>query len=241
MFPNLDWPAGRLYHAMGLEVPLYTPIFAMSRIAGWSAHVIEQLDNNRLIRPRHLHRPWTPASQTAGGAVNAGPRQAKLKVSCKGDGLQHVILSCLGSIQDSRNGQKTSKWNLALINRRYGDAEGRVLEWFGEDPNRKSIRIFAEMEVFILHLINDGLLVDAVQHCNTMVQNHRCRKYSGPKVQILHPLPWLRELGRRPLRLRRFTVTPKFTHRVRHCIAVKTITARAGSALLSGRAFRVPL
>ena len=52
MFPNLDWPAGRLYHALGLEVPLYTPIFVMSRVAGWSAHVIEQLDNNRLIRPR---------------------------------------------------------------------------------------------------------------------------------------------------------------------------------------------
>jgi citrate synthase len=52
MFPNLDWPAGRLYHALGLEIPLYTPIFVMSRITGWSAHVIEQLDNNRLIRPR---------------------------------------------------------------------------------------------------------------------------------------------------------------------------------------------
>jgi citrate synthase len=52
MHPNLDWPAGRLYHCMGLEVQLYTPIFVMSRVAGWSAHVIEQLDNNRLIRPR---------------------------------------------------------------------------------------------------------------------------------------------------------------------------------------------
>jgi 2-methylcitrate synthase/citrate synthase II len=52
LLPNLDWPAGRLYHAMGLEVPLYTPIFVMSRVAGWSAHVIEQLDHNRLIRPR---------------------------------------------------------------------------------------------------------------------------------------------------------------------------------------------
>jgi citrate synthase len=52
LLPNLDWPAGRLYHALGLEVPLYTPIFVMSRVAGWSAHVIEQLDNNRLIRPR---------------------------------------------------------------------------------------------------------------------------------------------------------------------------------------------
>ena len=37
---------------MKLDIPLYTPIFAMSRITGWAAHVIEQLDNNRLIRPR---------------------------------------------------------------------------------------------------------------------------------------------------------------------------------------------
>lgn len=55
MFPNLDWPAGRLYHALGLEIPIYTPIFAMSRITGWSAHIIEQLNNNRLIRPRSLY------------------------------------------------------------------------------------------------------------------------------------------------------------------------------------------
>ncbi len=52
LFPNLDWPAGRLYYALGLEVPLYTPIFVMSRVAGWSAHVMEQLAHNRLIRPR---------------------------------------------------------------------------------------------------------------------------------------------------------------------------------------------
>jgi citrate synthase len=52
LFPNLDWPAGRLYHALGLEVPLYTPIFVMSRVAGWSAHFIEQQEHNRLIRPR---------------------------------------------------------------------------------------------------------------------------------------------------------------------------------------------
>jgi citrate synthase len=52
LFPNLDWPAGRLYHAMGLEVPLYTPFFVASRVTGWSAHVIEQLEHNRIIRPR---------------------------------------------------------------------------------------------------------------------------------------------------------------------------------------------
>jgi citrate synthase len=61
MYPNLDWPAGRLYHAMKLEIPLYTPIFAMARITGWAAHVIEQLDNNRLIRPRALYKG--PASR----------------------------------------------------------------------------------------------------------------------------------------------------------------------------------
>jgi citrate synthase len=52
LLPNLDWPAGRLYHALGLEILLYTPIFVMSRVAGWSAHVMEQLGHNRLIRPR---------------------------------------------------------------------------------------------------------------------------------------------------------------------------------------------
>jgi citrate synthase len=68
LMPNLDWPAGRVYHYMGLEIPLYTPIFVMSRVAGWSAHVIEQLDNNRLIRPRGRYtgpdvRPVRPLSE----------------------------------------------------------------------------------------------------------------------------------------------------------------------------------
>ncbi len=52
LFPNLDWPAGRLYYALGLETPLYTPIFVMARMAGWCAHFIEQHQHNRLIRPR---------------------------------------------------------------------------------------------------------------------------------------------------------------------------------------------
>ncbi len=50
--PNVDWPSARLYHYMELDVDLYTPIFAMARVAGWAAHVIEQLDHNRLMRPR---------------------------------------------------------------------------------------------------------------------------------------------------------------------------------------------
>ncbi len=68
LFPNLDWPAGRLYHALGLEVPLYTPIFVMARTAGWSAHFIEQHEHNRLIRPRSRYvgpepRPVPPLNQ----------------------------------------------------------------------------------------------------------------------------------------------------------------------------------
>ena len=64
--PNLDWPSARLYHYMGLPIELYTPLFVLSRVAGWSAHVIEQLDNNnRLIRPRARYigpqrRAWVP-------------------------------------------------------------------------------------------------------------------------------------------------------------------------------------
>ncbi len=50
--PNLDWPSARLYHYLGLEVELYTPLFVASRVVGWAAHVIEQSENNRLIRPR---------------------------------------------------------------------------------------------------------------------------------------------------------------------------------------------
>jgi citrate synthase len=50
--PNLDWPSARLYYYMGLPIDLYTPLFVVSRVTGWCAHVIEQLDNNRIIRPR---------------------------------------------------------------------------------------------------------------------------------------------------------------------------------------------
>ncbi|MGV3719535.1 MAG: citrate/2-methylcitrate synthase [Actinomycetota bacterium] len=54
--PNVDFPCGWVYHLLGLPTELYTPIFAASRIAGWSAHILEQLADNRLIRPRALYR-----------------------------------------------------------------------------------------------------------------------------------------------------------------------------------------
>jgi citrate synthase len=60
LYPNVDWPAGRLYHALGLEPVVYTPMFVMSRVAGWSAHLIEQYRQNRLIRPRSLYNGPKP-------------------------------------------------------------------------------------------------------------------------------------------------------------------------------------
>lgn len=49
--PNLDFPAGPAYYMMGFEIDFFTPIFVMARVTGWSAHIIEQAENNRLIRP----------------------------------------------------------------------------------------------------------------------------------------------------------------------------------------------
>jgi citrate synthase len=49
---NVDFYSASTYAMLGIDIDLYTPIFAVSRIAGWAAHVIEQLDDNRLIRPR---------------------------------------------------------------------------------------------------------------------------------------------------------------------------------------------
>ncbi len=49
--PNLDFPAGPAYYMMGFEIDFFTPIFVMSRITGWAAHIIEQAENNRIIRP----------------------------------------------------------------------------------------------------------------------------------------------------------------------------------------------
>ncbi|MBI1366624.1 MAG: bifunctional 2-methylcitrate synthase/citrate synthase [Alphaproteobacteria bacterium] len=51
IYPNLDFPAGPAYYLMGFEIPMFTPIFVVSRITGWTAHVMEQLANNKLIRP----------------------------------------------------------------------------------------------------------------------------------------------------------------------------------------------
>ncbi|MFM8893159.1 MAG: citrate/2-methylcitrate synthase [Planctomycetia bacterium] len=60
--PNLDWPAARVYHALGLPVPVFTPIFVVARMSGWTAHIIEQIGDNRLIRPLSLYSGPDPRS-----------------------------------------------------------------------------------------------------------------------------------------------------------------------------------
>ena len=51
IYPNVDYPTGPTYHLMGFDTDFFTPIFVISRITGWSAHIIEQLSTNKLIRP----------------------------------------------------------------------------------------------------------------------------------------------------------------------------------------------
>lgn len=67
--PNVDFYSASTYHALGIPIDLFTPIFAVSRCSGWTAHVLEQLSNNRLIRPRAdytgpaVPQPWVPLDQ----------------------------------------------------------------------------------------------------------------------------------------------------------------------------------
>ena len=64
--PNVDFYSASTYYSLGIPVDLFTPIFAVSRMAGWTAHVLEQYHNNRLIRPRAEYKgnpdgmPWIP-------------------------------------------------------------------------------------------------------------------------------------------------------------------------------------
>jgi len=63
---NVDFYSASTYHALGIPIDLFTPLFAVSRISGWTAHVLEQYANNRLIRPRAEYagpaypQPWVP-------------------------------------------------------------------------------------------------------------------------------------------------------------------------------------
>jgi len=66
--PNVDFYSGSVYYQLGIPIDLYTPIFAMSRVGGWVAHVLEYVEENRLIRPRARYtgpesREWTPVDE----------------------------------------------------------------------------------------------------------------------------------------------------------------------------------
>jgi len=55
IFPNVDFYSGIVYNALGISADMFTPIFAVSRVAGWTARVIEYLQNNRIFRPRAMY------------------------------------------------------------------------------------------------------------------------------------------------------------------------------------------
>ncbi|MGH7540895.1 MAG: citrate/2-methylcitrate synthase [Gemmatimonadota bacterium] len=66
--PNVDFYCATVYYALGLPIDLYTPLFAMGRIGGWTAHIMEQHADNRLIRPRAEYvgakdRTWVPIDE----------------------------------------------------------------------------------------------------------------------------------------------------------------------------------
>jgi citrate synthase len=68
IYPNVDFPTGYAYYLLGIPIDVYTPIFVSARVAGWSAHAIEQLDNNRIIRPKQIYEGdenlrWVPLDE----------------------------------------------------------------------------------------------------------------------------------------------------------------------------------
>ena len=68
LYPNVDFFAASVYHSLGIPTDLFTPVFAISRMSGWTAHVIEQHEDNRLIRPDSEYtgpreQRWVPIDQ----------------------------------------------------------------------------------------------------------------------------------------------------------------------------------
>jgi len=77
LYCNVDFYSASTYYVMGIPLDLYTPIFAVSRVSGWCAHVLEQHADNRLIRPRAeyvgaMDRKWMPLRKRVGGVGEGG-------------------------------------------------------------------------------------------------------------------------------------------------------------------------
>ncbi|MBL4831971.1 MAG: 2-methylcitrate synthase [Aliivibrio sp.] len=75
LFPNADFYHASVYHFMGIPTKLFTPIFVMSRVTGWAAHVFEQREHNKIIRPNAEyqgpeHQDWLPISQRTDSNTN---------------------------------------------------------------------------------------------------------------------------------------------------------------------------
>jgi citrate synthase/2-methylcitrate synthase len=75
--PNLDYPSGPAYHLMGFDTPTFTPLFVASRITGWTAHIMEQLEANALIRPLSVYNGPAERPVVRGGAA-AGAAEDEL-------------------------------------------------------------------------------------------------------------------------------------------------------------------
>jgi len=80
IFPNLDFYSATAYHFMGIPTELFTPIFVMSRITGWAAHIMEQRANNRLIRPAADYtgpglKRWTAIENRAASKKKTGAKK----------------------------------------------------------------------------------------------------------------------------------------------------------------------
>jgi citrate synthase len=70
VYPNVDYFSGVIYQSLGIATDLFTPIFAVARVAGWLAHWLEQLQNNRIYRPEQVYVgktdvPYVPLEKRA--------------------------------------------------------------------------------------------------------------------------------------------------------------------------------
>jgi citrate synthase len=80
LIPNVDFYSATVYDSLGIPTDLFTPIFAVSRVSGWCAHILEQYRNNRIYRPRGLYDGptglrWTPPESRPRAESPPGPAQ----------------------------------------------------------------------------------------------------------------------------------------------------------------------